>query len=94
MITGFNHNITYKGEVFHVQTEDSGIASPRIVTLLYKGGVILCSHRINYGDVLDHPGLPALVEAMMKDQHKQMMRRLKSGEFDARAGFVATEAGP
>ena len=43
MILGFNHNVMYKGEFFHVQTEDSGVEIPNIVTLLYKGGVILCS---------------------------------------------------
>lgn len=28
MLLGYNHNITYKGEVFHVQTEDSGVKNP------------------------------------------------------------------
>ena len=42
MVVGFNHNVMYKGEVFHVQTEDSGITNPHIITLLYRGGTILC----------------------------------------------------
>ncbi len=36
MVVGFNHNFRYKGEVYHVQTEDGGLKSPNIVTLLYK----------------------------------------------------------
>ncbi|WP_240731939.1 hypothetical protein [Geobacter sp. FeAm09] len=85
MVLGFNHNVMYRGEVFHVQTEDSGVASPHIITLLYRGGVILCSKKTSYADILKIENLEAVVEELMKDQHKEMMRRLKSGEFDQRA---------
>jgi hypothetical protein len=85
MILGFNHNVMYKGEVFHVQTEDSGIKSPHIITLLYRGGVILCSKKTSYADILSMDNLDSVLEELMKAQHKEMMRRLKSGEFDARA---------
>jgi hypothetical protein len=85
MVQGFNHNIVYKGEVFHVQTEDSGIAAPHIVTLLYKGGVIIGSRKTSYADILKIDNLASVVDELMKDQHKEMMRRLKSGEFDQRA---------
>jgi hypothetical protein len=82
---GFNHNVVYKGEVFHVQTEDSGVKNPHIITLLYRGGVILCSKKTSYADILMMEKLESVVEELMKDQHKDMMRRLKSGEFDERA---------
>ncbi len=85
MVLGFNHNLTYKGELFHVQTEDSGVANPHIITLLYKGGVILCSQKTSYSDILRMDNLETVVEELMKEQHKNMMRRLKSGEFDDRA---------
>ena len=85
MVLGFNHNVRYKGEVFHVQTEDSGVASPHIITLLYRGGVILASKKTSYADILKMENLDTIVEELMKDQHKAMMRRLKAGEFDQRA---------
>lgn len=85
MVLGFNHNVMYKGEVFHVQTEDSGVANPHIITLLYRGGVILCSKKTTYADILKMDNLEVVVEELMKEQHKEMMRRLKSGEFDERA---------
>jgi hypothetical protein len=84
MVVGFNHNIRYKGELFHVQTEDSGLANPHIVTLLYLGGTILCSKKTSYADIIKADQLEQVVESIMKDQHKDMMRRLKGGEFDAR----------
>ncbi|GFE60314.1 hypothetical protein [Geobacter sp. AOG2] len=96
MVLGFNHNVMYKGEVFHVQTEDSGVANPHIITLLYRGGVILASKKTSYADILKIENLESVVEELMKDQHKQMMRRLKSGEFDQRAfqaPSVPTESG-
>ena len=85
MVLGFNHNVMYKGEVFHVQTEDSGVAIPHIITLLYRGGVILCSKKTSYSDILMMDNLEVVVEELMKEQHKEMMRRLKAGEFDGRA---------
>jgi hypothetical protein len=85
MVLGFNHNLMYKGEVFHVQTEDSGIANPHIITLLYRGGVIISSKKTSYSDILKMENLEVVVEELMKEQHKDMMRRLKTGEFDDKA---------
>lgn len=85
MLLGYNHNITYKGDVFHIQTEDSGVKNPHVITLLYRDGVILCSKKTSYADILKIEQLEAVVEDLMKEQHKDMLRRLKSGEFDERA---------
>jgi hypothetical protein len=84
MVLGFNHNIRYRGELFHVQTEDSGRANPHIITLLYRGGTILASAKTSYADIIKTEQLELVVESIMKEQHKQMMRRLKAGEFDTR----------
>lgn len=92
MNIGYNHNVMYRGSVFHVQTEDSGLANPHIITLLYREGAILCSQKTSYADQLHSENLAELVEVMMQEQHKQMMRRLKSGEFDERAFPAATGA--
>ena len=85
MVVGFNHNVMYKGDVFHIQTEDSGVNNPHIITLLYRGGTIISSKKTTYADILKVENLDHVVEELMKEQHKDMMRRLKSGEFDDRA---------
>lgn len=85
MLVGFNHNVMYRGEVFHIQTEDSGVGNPHIITLLYRGGTIICSKKTSYADILRVDNLAKVVEELMKEQHKEMLRRLKNGEFDARA---------
>lgn len=82
MVVGFNHNFTYKGAVYHIQTEDSGRKSPTIVTLLYHGGTILASRKTSYADIARVDNLEQVVEELMKEQHKGMLRSLKNGEFD------------
>lgn len=83
MVVGFNHNFRYKGVLYHVQTEDGGLKSPQIVTLLYRGGNILSSKKTSYADITRVDHLGKVVEELMKDQHREMLRRLKDGEFDA-----------
>jgi len=85
MVVGFNHNVIYKGEKFHVQTEDSGINNPQITTLLYRGGSIISSKKISYADILKTENLEDVVTELMKEQHKEMLHRLKGGEFDGKA---------
>ena len=82
MVVGFNHNFRYKGGVYHIQTEDSGLKSPNIVTLLYQGGTILASKKTSYADIAKVDNLEQVVEELMKEQHKDMLRKLKSGHFD------------
>jgi hypothetical protein len=82
MVVGFNHNFRYQGEVYHIQTEDSGKLSPNIVTLLYQGGTILASKKTSYADIAKIDNLEQVVEELMKEQHKKMLLALKSGEFD------------
>jgi len=101
MVVGFNHNFRYRGEVYHIQTEDSGIRKPNIVTLLYQEGTILASKKTSYADITRVDNLEQVVEELMKEQHKEMLRRLKAGEFDAvierflvaRKGAPGTAAG-
>lgn len=82
MVVGFNHNFRYKGELYHIQTEDSGVKSANIITLLYNGGTILASQKTSYADISKVENLAKVVEELMKEQHKEMLRRLKSGELD------------
>lgn len=94
MLVGYNHNIRYKGDIFHIQTEDSGINNPHIITLLYRGGTILASKKTSYADIIKIDNLEQVVEELMQEQHKEMLRRLKGGEFDSRAFPGGVPAAP
>ncbi|MBK7859479.1 MAG: hypothetical protein IPJ65_12810 [Archangiaceae bacterium] len=81
-VTGFNHNIKHKGKVYHVQTEDSGVANPHIITHLFVGGNILASKKTSYLDIVKAENLAELVKEMMEEQHKEMLRNLIGGTYD------------
>jgi hypothetical protein len=84
MIVGYNHNVSYRGKTFHVQTEDSGPVRPQLVTLLYLGGTIISSKKTLYADIIKVDHLEKVVEELAKEQHKGMLRSLTHGEFDQR----------
>lgn len=84
-VTGFNNNVPRKGRSYHVQTEDSGINHPHIMTHLFLGGNIIASQKTSYREILDAPDLADRVRAMMDEQHKEMIRNLLAGKYDAQA---------
>ncbi|MEB2310942.1 MAG: hypothetical protein OZ921_02210 [Sorangiineae bacterium] len=83
-LLGFNNNVKHEGRIFHIQTEDSGIRRPRIVTHLFAdGGRILKTTRTDYSEHLGRDDMVAVVKRMMKGQHKAMFIALRAGELDA-----------
>ena len=86
MIQGFNHNIRYGGRLFHVQTEDSGLASPHVITHLYHGGTIVASKKTSYADILTHERRDDVIRDIMREQHRQMLIDLRAGRHDAMLG--------
>ena len=82
-VVGFNHNVKYGPRMYHVQTEDSGLPHAHYITHLFVGGNILASLKSSYVDLVDaEPDLPKAVRILMEAQHKAMLKRLISGEFN------------
>ena len=81
MLVGYNTNISYKGTVYHVQTEDSGIKNPHIITLLYDKGSILSSKKISYANIVADPDYKEKVRELMKEQHKTMIKELIASKY-------------
>lgn len=83
MITGYNTDVRHGNRVFHVQTEDKGLANPKIESLIYVGGEILDSYRGSYEDLLNDPPVQdSVIQARMDDQHKSVIRDIKNGKYD------------
>lgn len=81
MITGFNTDIEYQGITYHVQTEDKGVATPLILSLVYDRGTILASKRSPYDDLLvEGFDEKALTERLQK-QHKLICAAVRSGRI-------------
>jgi hypothetical protein len=80
---GFNNNIKFNERVFHVQTEDSGLDQPHVVTHLFAdGGRIIKSHKRSYAHHVNRPDVTEYVRALMKAQHLEMVLALREGRFD------------
>jgi hypothetical protein len=99
MVPGFNHNVMHKGRMFHIQTEDSGLKNPHIITHLFVGGNIISTKKTSYADILSSNHLEDVVREIMEEQHKAMLRELKRGVFDspeekAAAAAAAPEPAP
>ncbi len=90
MITGFNTDVKHAERVYHVQTEDRGIANPVIESLVYVGGEILLSKKSPYKDLIagDRVDEKALRE-MMDLQHRRVIEAVRRGRLDkGKAGEV------
>jgi hypothetical protein len=85
-LLGYNHNVKYKGRIYHVQTEDSGPTNPRLFTHLYFEGTILASKRHEY----DSNSAEDVVRGLMQGQHKSILKDLKQATLDDKlASFFA-----
>jgi hypothetical protein len=82
MVTGFNHNIKHRAKLYHIQTEDSGLDNPHIITHLFVGGNILASKKTSYADIIGADNLTQVVRELMEEQHKEMLRNLINGVYD------------
>jgi hypothetical protein len=83
MITGYNTDVRHGNRIFHVQTEDKGLANPKIETLIYVGGEILDSYRGSYEDLLGDPPIQeSAIQSRMDEQHKSVIRDIKNGKYD------------
>jgi hypothetical protein len=82
-LVGFNNNVRYRGMRFHIQTEDSGVTRPHIITHLFAdGGHVIKSVRTDYSDLVSHPERPTLIHKLMRDQHRAMALDLRDGRLD------------
>jgi hypothetical protein len=82
-LLGFNNNVRHRGRIFHIQTEDSGVKNPRIVTHLFAdGGRIIKTTRTEYSEHTTRADMQVYVRSLMKEQHKSMFTALRLGELD------------
>jgi hypothetical protein len=93
MVPGFNTDFKYRGETYHVQTEDNGVGNPVVVTLLYHKGAILASRRTPYAELVGKPGFEQELMGLMKRQHKELMRALLAGAYDKNRAAPAVAGG-
>ena len=82
MITGFNTDVEHEGVTYHVQTEDKGVKSPLILSLVYVGGTILASKRTPYDDLLAAGFDEKKLAERLQRQHKLICAAIHTGRIE------------
>jgi hypothetical protein len=80
MVFGRNTNVTVDGTIFHVQTEDRGVATSMLDTTVHCRGRVLHRRTTKYLDLmpLDADREQAL-KIRLDDQHETIVQELRSG---------------
>ncbi len=82
LITGFNTDVEHDGVVYHVQTEDKGLKSPLILSLVYVGGTILASKRTPYDDLIADGFDENKLAERLQRQHKLICAAIHTGRIE------------
>jgi hypothetical protein len=82
LLTGFNTDVEYGGVVYHVQTEDKGLRTPFILSLVYTGGAILASKRSPYDDLIAEGFDESVLAGRLSRQHKLICAAVHAGRID------------
>lgn len=79
MITGYNTDVEHDGVVYHVQTEDKGLETPLILSLVYTGGAILAAKRSRYEDLIASGFSDEALSERLKRQHLLICAAIHAG---------------
>lgn len=82
MITGYNTDVEFGGVVYHVQTEDKGLQTPIILSLVYIGGAILASKRAPYDDLIARGFDEQILLERLQRQHKLICAAVHAGRIE------------
>jgi hypothetical protein len=91
VITGFNTDVEHDGVVYHVQTEDKGLDSPMILSLVYVGGAILASKRSPYEDLIAAGFSDEALSERLKRQHRLICAAIHLGRLNELKKMSARE---
>ncbi len=92
MITGFNTDIEHDGVIYHVQTEDKGVETPLILSLVYNRGTILASKRSPYNDLVQSGFDEQILADRLQKQHKIICAAVRAGRIEDLKQMTAREA--
>jgi hypothetical protein len=82
VITGFNTDVEHDGVVYHVQTEDKGLKTPLLLSLVYVGGTILASKRTPYDDLIASGFDEKILAERLQRQHKLICAAIHAGRIE------------
>ena len=93
MITGYNTDVEYDGVVYHVQTEDKGLRTPLILSLVYVKGEILAAKRAPYDDLIAGGFDEKILVQRLERQHKLICAAVHAGRIEDLKRMSGREGG-
>ena len=87
---GYNDEVEYQENVYHIQTEDLGKKRAIIVSTIFLGGRSIVKRELNYNYIKDEKDLIELIAPAMLKLHKKMVKDLEDGEFDEEINLTYT----
>lgn len=88
MLGGYNNEIKYKSNIFHIQTEDGGLQNPKVSTQIFVRGSIVAQIEESYEALLAVKNLEQVVRKIMQEQHKNLIKKLIHDEFDQQVALI------
>ena len=82
MITGFNTDVDFDGKTYHVQTEDKGLETPFILTLVYDRGTILARKQQYYEDLFTNGFNENALAERLQRQHNLICAAVNAGRIN------------
>jgi hypothetical protein len=82
VITGYNTDVQFGGVTYHIQTEDKGLDTPIILSLVYDRGTILAAKREPYDDLIEKGFDEKLLAERLTKQHKTICAAIKKGRIE------------
>src|SRR6202040_3757565 len=82
MITGFNTDVKFEDNVYHVQTEDRGLDNPMFESLIYIGGSIVAKKLTPYSDKLNEGATEETLASLLKRQHQVVIAAIRAGRIE------------
>ena len=79
---GLQTEITHKGSVLYVQTQDKGSKAQYVESLVYASGKVLVSRKTFYTSFLNAASLRTKIRDIIRSQHQKIMEEISSGQFD------------
>lgn len=79
-VAGENTDLNFKGEKFHIQTEDWAENGQIIVTRVFKSGLVIKTFRLNYTKIKDVEKLESRRKAVIK-LHQFVIDKIYNSEI-------------
>ena len=73
--------VVREGILYFIQTQDRGPSTPCVESLVYRGGRILYSRKIDYSPHLNDPGLQDIIRKTLQMLHHELADDIAGGKY-------------